>query len=131
MAKHELAGLRVLVTRPEHQAGTLEAMLQSHGADTTCFPVIAIKAITPSAETLRLLTQLDSIDFAVFISPNAVSHGLLQLQECLALDKDSFTKKLTSDGQKKRLKLVTIGQASALKIQQILGKMPDIYPEKQ
>jgi len=64
-----------------------------------------------------LVDEIAKVDYAIFISPNAVEHGLAAL---LAHGRIPDT-----------LKLVTIGKASATKMQQVLGREPDIYPVEQ
>ncbi len=112
-----LAGIRVLVTRPVHQIQALCDMLEETGARAVCLPLIAIEPIPVSQQVETQLRQLSQISFAIFISPNAVEYGLEKLRSLGAIPKT--------------LKLVAIGQASALKIQQILGRTADIYPRDQ
>ncbi len=112
-----LAGIRTLVTRPVHQADTFCDMLAEHGGRAIRLPVIIIKAVEPAPEVSAILDRMDKIDFAVFISPNAVELGLAAL--------------LAHGEIPDKLKLVTIGKASARKVQAILGRLPDIYPLEQ
>ncbi len=112
-----LRAIDVLVTRPTHQAQELCALFEQAGARVTCFPVIAIEAVQLTQKVLDVIVDIDKIDFAVFISPNAVTYGIAQL---VAHGKIPAT-----------LKLVTIGKASADKLYSLLGKMPDIYPREQ
>ncbi len=104
----------ILVTRPEHQAFPLCQLLERYGGKPICLPVIQIEAMLLSKETSQILRNIQEIDFAFFISPNAVQYGLRQL--------------LAHSTLPQTLQLVTIGQASAKKIQQLLGRMPDIFP---
>ncbi len=106
-----------MVTRPEHQAQPFCDMLSQQGAQVIRLPLIEIAALPLDKNTRRILAQTELPDFAVFISPNAVAHGLAVLQQHKPL--------------LNKLKLVTIGKASALKMQQILGREPDIYPTEQ
>lgn len=112
-----LANIRVMVTRPVHQAQPFCDMLTEQGAQVIRLPVIEIVALTPGADIRNRLAQIEHIEFALFISPNAVELGLAQLLQYGPLPDT--------------LKLVTIGKASALKMQQILGREPDIYPTEQ
>ncbi|WP_198262464.1 uroporphyrinogen-III synthase [sulfur-oxidizing endosymbiont of Gigantopelta aegis] len=112
-----LAAARILVTRPAHQAEAFCAMLAKQGAEPICLPLIDI-VVTPLKQSeIALLQALDTVSLAIFISPNAVEHGLAAL---LGQGKIPDT-----------LKLVTIGQASADKMLQLLGRRPDIYPLEQ
>ncbi|NOQ79654.1 MAG: uroporphyrinogen-III synthase [Gammaproteobacteria bacterium] len=112
-----LADTRILVTRPAHQAQLLCDMLKAHGGQAIRFPVIKIEAIALSKKLINTIADINKIDFAIFISANAVEYGIAQL---LAHGKIPDT-----------LKLVTIGKASAQKMKQVLGRMPDIYPTQQ
>ncbi len=114
---NSLTDIRVLVTRPKHQAVALCQMLEEHGALAVCLPVIEIEAMALSQKMASLMDDIQCIHFAIFISPNAVEHGLATL---LAHGEIPDT-----------LKLVTIGKASAQKMQQLLGRAPDIYPIEQ
>jgi len=109
-----LRDMKILVTRPEHQADPLCQLLERYGSKPVCLPVIQIEPITLSKEFSQILSDTHQIDFAIFISPNAVKYGIAPL--------------LSHNTLPKTLKLVTIGQASAKKLQQLLGRMPDIYP---
>ncbi len=110
-----LRDMKILVTRPEHQAPPLCQLLENYGGKPICLPVIQIEPIALSEEPSQLLSNIHQIDYAIFISPNAVEYGIAQL-----LDHSATLPKT--------LKLVTIGQASAKKVQQFLGRMPDISP---
>jgi len=112
-----LAGIRVLVTRPVHQAQALSDMLAEQGGQVIRLPVIEIEAIALPQKTAVVLDEIDTIDFAIFISPNAVEFGLATL--------------LAHGKIPDKMKLVTIGKASAQKMRQLLGRAPDIYPTEQ
>lgn len=75
MADKPLAGVGVLVTRPEHQAGELVAAIEALGGTAIRFPVLVIE---PRAELAvrEDIAQLADPDIAIFVSPNAVKHGL-------------------------------------------------------
>lgn len=66
-----LAGLTVLVTRPQSQAETLCLALEREGAQVVRFPTIQIRCLRePAAPELR------DNDVVLFVSPNAVRCGL-------------------------------------------------------
>ncbi|MHB1566356.1 MAG: uroporphyrinogen-III synthase [Acidiferrobacter sp.] len=77
-----LAGLRILVTRPAGSADGLVGRLTALGARPIHFA--AIEILPPRDATVLFATFqiLDSFDWAIFISPNAVTRalGLLQAQ---------------------------------------------------
>ena len=67
-----LAGKRVLVTRPRHQAAALSDQLRQAGAIPVEFPVIEIVAST-SAELDAALNQVEKYDWLIFTSVNTVT----------------------------------------------------------
>ncbi|EAR61125.1 uroporphyrinogen-III synthase [Neptuniibacter caesariensis] len=75
----KLNGLRVLVTRPAHQADTLYELLLQQGADPVRFPLLQITPVTSADSGFHLLKQqiidLDLFQHIIFISPNAVELG--------------------------------------------------------
>lgn len=75
MTDETLAGIGVLVTRPEHQADELAAAIDARGGNAIRFPVLVIE---PRAEAAIRgdSEQLEKPDIAIFVSPNAVQHGL-------------------------------------------------------
>ncbi|MCW8929846.1 MAG: uroporphyrinogen-III synthase [Gammaproteobacteria bacterium] len=112
-----LAGLRILVTRPVHQANVFCKLIGEQGGQALRLPVIKIEAIELSQQTSEVIREIETVDFAIFISPNAVTYGLDAL--------------LAHGEIPDKLKLVTIGKASAEKMQKLLGRSPDIYPIQQ
>lgn len=71
-----LAGVRVLVTRPAHQAQPLCQLIERAGGVAIRFPTIEIATPADPAALERLLDRLDRFDIAIFVSPNAVTHAL-------------------------------------------------------
>jgi uroporphyrinogen-III synthase len=71
-----LQGLRVLVTRPAHQAEAFCSALERDGARAIRFPVIAIGPSPDPAAVAALAAGLAGFQLAVFISANAVQQGL-------------------------------------------------------
>lgn len=70
-----LAGRTIVVTRPQHQASSLAAMIEKAGGHALRFPLIEIEPVTsPALEST--IARLESFDLAIFISRNAVEHGL-------------------------------------------------------
>lgn len=70
-----LAGAGVLVTRPEHQAAGLAGAIADAGGRVVAFPVMDIVARTGAAAATRL-AALPAADIVIFVSANAVEHGL-------------------------------------------------------
>ena len=75
MAKGALAGTGVLVTRPRVQATELADAIEHHGGEAFCFPVIEIVAHDPQVIQDAAARQATP-DIVVFISRNAVEHGI-------------------------------------------------------
>jgi uroporphyrinogen-III synthase len=73
-----LRGVRVLVTRPAHQAETLIQKIEATGGEAVRLPTIEILAPASTAALHAVLDRLPEFSFAIFISPNAV-------QQCLPL----------------------------------------------
>jgi uroporphyrinogen-III synthase len=68
--------VRVLVTRPAHQAETLARKIEADGGEAVRLPTIEIVAPTNSAALHAILDRLSEFAFAIFISPNAVRQFL-------------------------------------------------------
>jgi uroporphyrinogen-III synthase len=75
MADAPLAGVGVLVTRPAEQAGELVAAIEAAGGRSIAFPVIEIAPRSPQEIEAQLAGRADP-DIVIFISRNAVEHGL-------------------------------------------------------
>jgi len=67
-----LAGKRVLVTRPRHQAASLAALLRKAGAKPLLLPLIEIVPPADMAALDRAARAAASYDWLVFTSANAV-----------------------------------------------------------
>jgi uroporphyrinogen-III synthase len=70
-----LAGYRVLVTRPAHQAGDLVAAIEGAGGEAIRFPVIEIVGRNQDI-VAQEFASLPKPDIAIFVSRNAVDYGL-------------------------------------------------------
>ncbi len=75
-----LAGVRVLVTRPAHQAEGLCRLLESAGATAVRFPMLEIAPPPDSGALERIIDRLEEFDMAIFVSPNAVSRAMTLIQ---------------------------------------------------
>lgn len=116
-----LQQIRVLVTRPALQAQALYDAFTTLGAQVMSLPAIEIKAAAlasgnSSSKTTRVdwLKRLAGFDSIIFVSPNAVLYGTALM--------------LAQGDIPDKLKLVTIGKASADKLFQCTGRTPDIFP---
>lgn len=99
-----LQGLRVLNTRPEHQARALSRRIIQAGGQAVNCPALAIAA--PETPWLSKLPPLKNIDLAIFISANAV---------------DFFFKGLDAINQPwpETITVIAIGQATAKALNQL------------
>lgn len=71
----DLTGHRVLVTRPAAQSAALMDAIVAAGGEAISFPVIAIEGREPAAIEHEL-TSMQAADLTIFISSNAVRHGI-------------------------------------------------------
>jgi uroporphyrinogen-III synthase len=110
---NDLTGLRVLVTRPAHQAGPLVEKLAAAGAEPLLFPLLEI---TPQAgpELDAVLARLGNFDLAIFISPTAVKFGV--------------TAAARHGGWPAGLSLAAVGPGTARELIRQLGREPQICP---
>jgi len=102
-----LAGLRVLVTRPVDQAEELATAIEAAGGVAIRFPAIRISGLEPNV-IATAFAALPEPDIAIFVSSNAVIHGL----SCV---------------RKSNAQLAAIGPATAATLQQA-GRPADISP---
>jgi uroporphyrinogen-III synthase len=72
----KLNGIKVLVTRPAHQAEPLCQLIAAEGYEPVRLPVIEIVEIDDKTALLDCSTHLDELDIAIFISANAVEKSL-------------------------------------------------------
>jgi uroporphyrinogen-III synthase len=71
-ADRPLAGVKVVVTRAEHQAAGLTAALAAAGATPEPLPLLAVVPPADGASLARAAAELALFDWAVFTSANAV-----------------------------------------------------------
>lgn len=111
MPTPELAGKRILVTRPKGQETRLCELIEAAGGEAIRFPVLEI---APAAQAPAALARLAQFDLFIFISPNAVTHGMNLIEQ--------------AGGLPTAARLATVGQGSARELQQRLGRAVDIVP---
>jgi len=70
-----LTGIGVLVTRPEHQAGHLCALIETEGGAAVRYPALAIRPRPDRAAVRAAVGPTDRFDLVVFVSANAVRFG--------------------------------------------------------
>ena len=71
-----LSGLRILVTRPRDQAAALAQALATAGGVPVLFPLLDIAPVADTSVLCEQISRLAQFDLAIFISPNAVQHGM-------------------------------------------------------
>ena len=97
--RNSLAGLGVLVTRPERQADALCQRIEQHGGVAIRHPTLVIREPRDWAPALVLFDRLTEYDLAIFTSANAVDQAMPQIRE--------------RGGLPPRLEITAIGQATA------------------
>jgi uroporphyrinogen-III synthase len=110
-----LKGIGVLVTRPQHQAQRLCKLIEQHGGEAICAPAVEIRALRDTATLGRLATRLSEFEIAIFISTNAVSHGLDWLNNV--------------EQAPQTLRLAAIGKGTAAELTRH-GHVPTLVPKK-
>lgn len=107
----------IMITRPAHQAGQLVEGINNVGADTYVFPTLEITPSKLSSEDKDKIQYINQYDIVIFISPNAVEHGLNHIETITKLSEQVL--------------LATIGHGSATALMNRIGKQPDIVPEEE
>jgi uroporphyrinogen-III synthase len=113
-----LAGRRVLVTRAAHQAGKLSEGLRELGAEPVEVPVLEIQPPSHLAPLDRALRSLDSYDWLILTSANAVSKLALRAKELGAARR----------GDKPRI--AAIGKATAQAVEGFLQQKASLTPKE-
>ena len=109
-----LRGVGVLVTRPRHQAGPLCQLIKERGGNAITFPVLEIVDPPDLHELEACVASLDELDWAIFISANAVNKALGSI--------------LRKRNWPKTVRIAVIGKRSAEELQRF-GLKADIYPK--
>ena len=78
--RQPLAGIGVLVTRPEHQSQRLAELIRSLGGEPLLFPAMEIVA-QPEAATAPVLKRLAQFYLAIFTSPNAARLAMQRIAQ--------------------------------------------------
>lgn len=71
-----LKGLGIVLTRPRAAAEALAAPLQAEGARVFFLPALGIEPIATTPALESLVARIGEFDLAVFVSANAVEHGM-------------------------------------------------------
>lgn len=71
-----LQGKGIAITRPVGQASKLSALIQAQGGTAISFPLIDIAPLADYSAFQATIQQLPAMDWAIFISSNAVQQGM-------------------------------------------------------
>lgn len=96
-----LAGKRIVVTRPSGQAEGLAALIRAAGGEALLHPAIEIRPLADETPFGGFADRLESFDFAIFVSRNAVQRGVELLR-----------KRRGGKPWPAHLKVATVGQGS-------------------
>jgi len=128
-----LSQLKILVTRPQHQAENLCDKIIAQGGQPIRLPTIEIVDIEDQTELQRWANRLEELNSAIFISANAVEKSLPVL---LAQRNNSFPTQLPliAVGKKTaatlaRWNLTSISAPPPYNSEAVLN-MPELQPDK-
>lgn len=113
-----LAGKRIVVTRSFNQSSSLLDLLRHEGAEAVLLPTIEIIPSNDLSELQRAIEEIDSFDWIVFPSTNAVE---IFFKSCFVQSVDA--RKLS------HCRIGAVGKATAHKLQEY-GIIPDFIPQK-
>ena len=106
----------IVITRPKLQADGLAQGIKVADGHVLLFPTLEIVPVQLAQTDIEKIQHLNEIDIIIFISSNAVEHGLNHIQALTDLPEQTL--------------LATIGTGSAKTLNTKLGKHPDIVPEE-
>jgi uncharacterized protein HemX/uroporphyrinogen-III synthase len=112
MTGSELAGVAVLITRPAHQAQGLAGRIAALGGTPVLWPALDIVPPRETAPADALLQRIAEFDLVVFVSANAVTHGLARLGGPLP----------------DTVQLAVVGEGTARALEEHAGRKPDLRP---
>ncbi len=112
---NDLQGLKVMITRPEHQATELQRLITDAGGIPYNYPLLSIQPAADIQGLASILNHLDHFQLAIFISPNAVHFGMELIHAHGGLPVEMHT--------------ATVGQSSARLFQQLNSFAVDYCPD--
>ena len=74
-----LTGIGIAITRPINQAKKLAALIEQAGGTPILFPLIAITPLNDYNQFEAVISEIETYDWAIFISSNAVQNGMPRL----------------------------------------------------
>jgi uroporphyrinogen-III synthase len=111
--RKRLAGQRILVTRPEGQAGKLSQLVEAEGGQVLRFPTVEIGDPEEFSAVEEIIRSLEDFHWAVFVSVNAVQRGLQRI--------------LSQGEMPADLKIAVVGRATAQALA-AFGLYPHLCP---
>ncbi len=79
MTAKPLQGISIAITRPTDQAKKLSALIEQAGGTPILFPLIEITPLKDYSQFEAVISKVETYDWAVFISSNAVQNGMPRL----------------------------------------------------
>lgn len=79
MTKQSLVGFGIAITRPADQAKKLKALIEQAGGTPILFPLIEITPLSDYSQFEAVISNIETYDWAIFISSNAVQNGMPRL----------------------------------------------------
>lgn len=79
MSELPLVGVGVAITRPSDQAKKLSSLIEAAGGHVILFPLIEIVGLDDYSQFEREIAHIADYDWIIFISSNAVQHGMPRL----------------------------------------------------
>ncbi|HEY7987070.1 MAG TPA: uroporphyrinogen-III synthase [Methylophilaceae bacterium] len=83
-----LTGCGIVITRPQQQAQGLAEMISQAGGEPLLYPLLEIVGLDDYTTFDVVAADLENFDWAIFISSNAVQHGMQRLLSQRALPAD-------------------------------------------
>ena len=105
MPDRPLAGLGIAITRPSGQARMLADRVRECGGEPVLFPLLAIAPLENYSVCDTVIGRLADCDWAIFISSNAVEHGMARIR-------------MQYPSLPERLRFAAIGPSSANSLQE-------------
>jgi len=120
MADTPLAGLRIVVTRPQQQAAGLAQRIAELGGIPLSFPLLDIGPAPDQSALHEFVQHAGQYQLLIFISPNAVSYGMAALRDAGVTLGAALNPNLSAGRAEARhvglqpdLQIATVGQGSA------------------
>ena len=79
MTAKPLQGMGIAITRPIDQAKKLSELINEAGGTPILFPLIKITPLQDYSQFEAVISEINSYDWAIFISSNAVQNGMPRL----------------------------------------------------